>query len=112
LNTTASTTAAGIMPSNTWTTLRCVFNGPAGTVAVYVNNTLVVTHTGAAYTIGDTDFLTMFENANTSFNLNYAWLWYSAESDGTAPFRVPDKMIYGSPATVNADSWAVSGDFT
>jgi hypothetical protein len=46
------------------------------------------------------------------FDFNYLRMWYSAESDGTAPFRVPDKMIYGSPATVNADSWATGADFT
>ena len=62
-------------------------------------------------TIGDQQLLDL-GNSAAVFDFNYLWMWYSAENDGTAPFRVPDKMIYGSPATVNADFWATGADFT
>jgi len=109
---TSTVSAVGVVPTNTDVTIRVVAIGSTGVIRVYVDNTLVVTHTAAAFVIGDTYAMTFLENAAAVFDFNYLWMWYSAESDGTAPFRVPDKMIYGSPATVNADSWATGADFT
>lgn len=108
---TNTTTGAGVYPASAWATVRISLNGPAGTIRVYLDGALIVTHTSAPFVIGDAAAIRFMDTANTVFNLNYLWVWYSAEADGRAPFRVPDKLIYGSPAVVNADSWATGADF-